>query len=68
MKRFSESGQSAKKAAGKKISTETLKFIIQFLEEDLAPGMNDTKTYRKDKKRKCYLRDTLFNLHKKYNY
>lgn len=71
MKRFSVSDRSVKRAAGKKISTETVKSIVQFLEEDcnsiLAPGMNDTKTYRKNKKRKRYLRDTLLNLHKKYN-
>ena len=70
LKRFADSGRSVKRyTSKKKVSPET---VVKFLEEDcnsiLAPGINDQKTYKKNKQRKRYLRDTLINLHKKYNY
>lgn len=44
--------------------------VIKFLEEDensrLAPGKKDCKTFKKVKKQKRYINDTMLNLHKKF--
>lgn len=48
----------------------TKKYVTSFLEKDecsrSCPGKKDTVTFKKDKRQKRYLNDSLFNLHKTF--
>lgn len=62
---------SMKKKNQKMLFNKVKEDVQKFLQNDehsrLAPGKKNTKTFKKNKKQKRYLNDTLYNLNKKFN-